>query len=81
MDNQQKIKFFIITYTSWTHQCFIQDLTADGTEFAQQVIRNEETYGQIHVRATVDYYNKLKRLSNSNTELSFNLEYAPVSAK
>jgi hypothetical protein len=83
MDNegQQLIKFFVITYTSWTHQSFIQDFTAGEVQFAQKVIRNEEVYGQLHVRASVDYYNKLKQLLNSNTDLSFNLEYAPVSAK
>tara|TARA_R110000822_G_scaffold278606_1_gene400453 strand:+ start:56 stop:307 length:252 start_codon:yes stop_codon:yes gene_type:complete len=83
MDNegQQLIKFFVITYTSWTHQRFIQDFTAGEVQFAQQVIQNEEVYGQLHVRASVDYYNKLKQLLNSNTDLSFNLEYAPVSAK
>jgi|TARA_R110000803_G_scaffold48532_5_gene100823 hypothetical protein len=87
MNNQnERIKFFVITYTSWTHQSFLQDFTADSDasgpiEFAQQVIRNDEIYGQIHVRASVDYYNKLKELLNSNTNLSFNLEYAPISAK
>ncbi len=76
MNNGNEItKFFIVTYTNWTHLYFIQTLTADDIQFDQRTINNEEVYSKFYIRSTMDYFNKLKKLTQENTDLSFNIEY------
>ena len=40
------IKYFVVTYTNWTHLYFIQTLTADDIEFTQRTLNNEEVYSK-----------------------------------
>ena len=68
-------KYFVVTYTSWTHLYFIQSLTADDVEFTQRTLNSEEVYSKFYIRSSVDYFNKLKKLALDNTDLSFNIEY------
>ncbi len=68
-------KYFVVTYTSWTHLYFIQTLTADDIEFTQRTLNSEEVYSKFYVRSSVDYFNKMKKLAQENTDLSFNIEY------
>jgi hypothetical protein len=76
MNNGHEItKYFIVTYTNWTHTYFIQTLTADDIQFDQRTINNEEVYSKFYIRSTMDYFNKLKKLTQENTDLSFNIEY------
>lgn len=72
---QDMTKFFIVTYTSWTHLYFIQTLTADDIQFDQRTLNNEEVYSRFYIRSTTEYFNKLKKLNLDNTDLSFNIEY------
>lgn len=69
------IKYFVVTYTNWTHLYFIQTLTADDIEFTQRTLNSEEVYSKFYVRSSVDYFNKLKKLTQENTDISFNIEY------
>ena len=71
----EMIKYFVVTYTSWTHLYFIQTLTADDVEFAQKTLNSEEVYSKFYIRSSVDYFHKTKNLALENTELSFNIEY------
>lgn len=73
--SNEMTKYFVVTYTKWTHLYFIQTLTADDIEFTQRVVENEEVYSKFYIRSSVDYFNKLKELTLSNTELTFNIEY------
>jgi hypothetical protein len=68
-------KYFVVTYTNWTHTYFIQTLTADDIEFTQRTLNNEEVYSKFYIRSTVEYFNKLKKLALENTDLTFNIEY------
>lgn len=68
-------KYFVVTYTSWTHLYFVQTLTADDIEFTQRILDSEEVYSKFYIRSSVEYFNKLKKLALDNTELSFNIEY------
>lgn len=68
-------KYFVVTYTSWTHLYFIQSLTADDVEFTQRTLNSEEVYSKFYIRSSVEYFNKLKKLALDNTDLSFNIEY------
>lgn len=68
-------KYFVVTYTSWTHLYFIQTLTADDIEFTQRTLNSEEVYSKFYVRSSVEYFNKMKKLAQENTDLSFNIEY------
>lgn len=68
-------KYFVVTYTSWTHLYFIQTLTADDVEFVQRTLNSEEVYSKFYVRSSVEYFNKMKKLAQENTDLSFNIEY------
>ena len=77
-------KYYITTYTKWTHDHFISHFTAmdkDLVDFKQIVVRNEEVYGQLLVRSTTKMYEEVKRGINSNNGLSYNIEYVPVSAR
>lgn len=72
-------KYYITTYTKWTHDHFITNFTTrEDIEWRQVVIRNEEVYGQLVVRSTTKIYEELKRAINSNNGLAYNIEYAPV---
>jgi hypothetical protein len=73
--SQDITKFFIVTYTNWTHTYFIQTLTSEDVQFDQRTLNNEEVYSKFYVRSTVEFFNKLKKLNQSNTDLSFNIEY------
>lgn len=73
--SNETTKYFVVTYTKWTHLYFIQTLTADDITFAQKIQENEEVYSKFYIHSSVDYFNKLKELALSNTELSFNIEY------
>lgn len=76
MSNANEVtKFFIVTYTNWTHLYFIQTLTADDIQFDQRTINNDEIYSKFFIRSSVDYFNKLKKLNLENTDLAFNIEY------
>lgn len=73
-------KYYITTYTKWTHDHFITNFTTrEDVEWKQVVVRNEEVYGQLVVRSTTRMYEELKRGINSNNGLAYNIEYAPVS--
>ena len=74
-------KYYITTYTKWTHDHFISVFTSRDIEFAQTVVRNEEVYGQLFVRSTTEVFEEIKRGINSNNGLAYNIEYAPVSAR
>lgn len=69
------VRYFIVTYTNWTHTYFIQTLTADDIRFTQKTLSNEEVYSKFYVESSVDYFNKLKKLTQANTDISFNIEY------
>jgi len=69
------VKYFVVTYTNWTHLYFIQTLTADDVQFTQRTLNSEEVYSKFYVRSSVEYFNKLKKLTQENTDLSFNIEY------
>jgi|LauGreSuBDMM15SN_2_FD.fasta_scaffold499373_2 hypothetical protein len=69
------VRYFIVTYTNWTHTYFIQTLTADDIRFTQRTLSNEEVYSKFYVESSVDYFNKLKKLTQANTDISFNIEY------
>lgn len=68
-------KYFVVTYTSWTHLYFIQTLTADDVKFDQRTLNSEEVYSKFYILSSVDYFNKMKKLALENTDLSFNIEY------
>lgn len=68
-------KYFIVTYTNWTHLYFIQTLTADDIQFDQRTLNNEEVYSKFYIRSSMEYFNKLKKLTQQNTDISFNIEY------
>jgi len=77
-------KYYITTYTKWTHDHFISNFSArekEEVDFKQIVVRNEEVYGQLLVRSTTKMYEEIKRGINSNNGLSYNIEYVPVSAR
>lgn len=69
------IKYFVVTYTHWTHLYFIQTLTADDIEFTQRTLNSEEVYSKFYIRSNTEYFNKLKKLTQENTDISFNIEY------
>ena len=71
----ETVRYFIVTYTNWTHTYFIQTLTADDIRFTQKTLSNEEVYSKFYVESSVDYFNKLKKLTQANTDISFNIEY------
>jgi hypothetical protein len=77
MSNNQHemIKYFVVTYTNWTHLYFIQSLTADDIQFDQRTLNNEEVYSKFYIRSSMEYFNKLKKLTQENTDISFNIEY------
>ena len=71
-----KTKYYITTYTKWSHDHFISWFTSrDDVEFQQRVLRNEEVYGQFAVRSTTRLYEEVKRGINSNNGLAYNVEY------
>ena len=75
-NNQHEMtKYFVVTYTNWTHTYFIQSLTADDIQFDQRTLNNEEVYSKFYIRSSMEYFNKLKKLTQENTDLSFNIEY------
>jgi len=74
-NGNEMTKYFIVTYTNWTHLYFIQTLTADDIKFDQRTLNNEEVYSRFYILSTMDYFNKLKKLTQQNTDLSFNIEY------
>ena len=67
--------YFIVTYTNWTHLYFIQTLTADDIQFDQRTLNNEEVYSKFYIRSSMEYFNKLKKLTQQNTDISFKIEY------
>lgn len=69
------VRYFVVTYTNWTHTYFIQTLTADDVRFTQKTFNNEEVYGKFYIESSVEYFNKLKKLNQANTDISFNIEY------
>ena len=74
-------KYYITTYTKWTHDHFISTFTSRDIKFEQIVVRNEEVYGQLLVRSTTALFEEIKRGINSNNGLAYNIEYAPISAR
>jgi len=74
-------KYYITTYTKWTHDHFISICTSrDDIQFQQVVLRNDEVYGQFLVRSSVKVFTEFKNGINSNNGLAYNIEYAPISA-
>ena len=72
-------KYYITTYTKWTHDHFITNFSArQDVDWRQVVLRNEEVYGQLLVRSSTKMYEEMKRGINSNNGLAYNIEYAPV---
>ena len=74
-NNNDTTNYYIVTYTNWTHLYFIQTLTADDIQFVQRTVENEEVYSKFYINSTMDYFNKIKKLTQENTELAFNIEY------
>jgi len=75
-NNQHEMTtYFVVTYTNWTHTYFIQSLTADDIQFSQRTLNNEEVYSKFYIRSSMEYFNKLKKLTQENTDISFNIEY------
>jgi hypothetical protein len=72
-------KYYITTYTKWTHDHFITNFSArEDVEWRQVVLRNNEVYGQLLVRSSTRMYEEMKRGINSNNGLAYNIEYAPA---
>ena len=72
-------KYYITTYTKWTHDHFITNFSArEDVDWRQVVLRNEEVYGQLLVRSSTKMYEEMKRGINSNNGLAYKIEYAPV---
>ena len=74
-------KYYVTTYTKWTHDHFITVFTSrDDIQFQQVVLRNDEVYGQFLIRSSTKVFTEFKNGINSNNGLSYNIEYAPISA-
>lgn len=69
-------KYYITTYTKWSHDHFIAWFTPrDDVDWQQKVLQNSEVYGQFAVRSSTKLFEEIKKGINNNNGLAYNIEY------
>lgn len=73
-DNQH-MKYFVNTYTSFSHNHLIAILSSTDTPYRYEELGNEEVYSRFEVNSNNDVYSTIKQLSDDNNGTAISIEY------
>lgn len=69
------IKFFITTYTNFSHNTVIAYLSSGDAQYQYEVSATEQLYSKFCVWGTLELFSKLRELSDRGDGVVFTLEY------
>lgn len=73
--NNQSIKYYITTYTSFSHNHVIAILSSNEARYRYEVPQTEQWYSKFEVYSNQKAFEMLKEASQENDGNAFTLEY------
>jgi hypothetical protein len=73
--NNDKLKYYITTYSQFSHNFLIATLSTNETEYHYEQPQNEEVFSRFVVVSDINVYNTIKQLIESNNGTALSIEY------
>lgn len=76
--NNQSIKYYITTYTSFSHNHVIALLSSNDAQYRYDIDQTEQWYSRFEIYSNQRAFDMLKEASHENNGNSFTLEYGSI---
>lgn len=73
--SQDNIKYYLNTYTSYSHNHAIAALSSNNAQYTFEFLTNEEVFSRFQVMSDNETYNIVKELIQENNGTAITIEY------
>lgn len=75
MNNNDQLKYYITTYSTFSHNYLIAVLSSNGAKYEFEQVQNEEVFSRFVVVSDINVYNTIKQIIEANNGTSLSIEY------
>jgi hypothetical protein len=75
MADNKELKYYLTTYSQYSHNHLIAILSSNGAEYRFDVLQNEEVYSRFLVISDITIYNIVRQLIDNNDGTAISIEY------
>ena len=73
--SENKLKYNLTTYSNFSHNYLIAVLSSNDIQYQYQMLETEESHSRFVVYSTVEMFNKIRDLIESNNGTAVSIEY------
>lgn len=78
MAQQSELKYYITTYTSFSHNHVIAILSSNEANYRYEVHQTEQMYSRFEVYSNLKAFQMLREAADENNGNSFTIEYGSI---
>jgi NADH pyrophosphatase NudC (nudix superfamily) len=75
MIDTDKMRYFVSTYTPFSHNYLVAILSSNDVKYQYQELQNEETFSKFEILSDINIYNTIKDLMSENNGTAITIEY------